>query len=204
MAFRNNTYVTHLARFNPDPYAAAGQLSGTGTNADANNGIRAANAGYPVNLFVVNPDLLGGVNIVENTIKTMYHAVYALPFGRGQKFGSGANGFVDRVLGGWQLSGNARMSSGRLFDLGNVRLVGMDKSEVQKLFKLRITDAGRMFMFPQEIIDETFKAFSVSGTSASGYGSLGPRAAVISLLRIVWIASKRFAARASADFSPWF
>ena len=29
-------------------------------------------------------------------------------------------------------------------------------------------------MLPQEIIDETFKAFSVSATSANGYGSLGP------------------------------
>ena len=29
-------------------------------------------------------------------------------------------------------------------------------------------------MLPQDIIDETVKAFSVSATSATGYGSLGP------------------------------
>lgn len=31
------------------------------------------------------------------------NSVYELPFGRGKTFGSGANGFVDRLIGGWQL-----------------------------------------------------------------------------------------------------
>ena len=97
-----------------------------------------------------------------------------LPFGRGQRFGGDVNGVVDRIIGGWQLAGIARVQTGRLLDLGNVRLVGMDQQDLQEMFKLRIETAGRVFMFPQEIIDESFKAFSVSATSASGYGSLGP------------------------------
>ncbi len=100
--------------------------------------------------------------------------VYPLPFGRGQRFGSNANGFVDRIIGGWQLAFNARVQSGRLLDLGNVRLVGMNEKELQKAFKLRIDDQQRVFMLPQDIIDNTFKAFSVSATSATGYSSNGP------------------------------
>ena len=50
----------------------------------------------------------------------------------------------------------------------------MGKNELSTLFNLRIDAQGRVFMLPQEIIDETVKAFSVSPTSATGYGSLGP------------------------------
>ena len=60
---------------------------------------------------------------------------------------------VDRIIGGWQVSGLARLQSGRLIDLGNVRLVGMSKDELQDLYKLRITPAGRVFTFPQETTD---------------------------------------------------
>ena len=100
-------------------------------------------------------------------------AVYSLPFGRGERWGGNVNGFVDRVIGGWQVAGSARLQSGRLLDLGNVRLVGMDRDYLQSVFKLRTNEAGQVFMFPQAIIDESFKAFSVSATTASGYGNLG-------------------------------
>jgi hypothetical protein len=39
--------------------------------------------------------------------------VYELPFGRGKRFGNGWNGFVDRVLGGWELGGFGIIESGR-------------------------------------------------------------------------------------------
>jgi hypothetical protein len=226
--FRNSNYVNPLARFNPDPYAIATLFSGV--NADSVLRANALRAGLAPNFFVVNPDLLGGANIVENTTKTMFHsmalefrrrsagglqysgsyvwghgtdsrylskrvdpiqvrndgtvgdvthafklnAIYELPFGQGRRFANQVNGVVDRIIGGWQVSGLARVQSGRLIDLGNVRLVGMSKNELQDLYKLRITPAGRVFTFPQEIIDESFKAFSVSATSPTGYGSLGP------------------------------
>lgn len=38
--------------------------------------------------------------------------VYALPFGRGQSFGNGVGKGLDALVGGWQLSGLARWSSG--------------------------------------------------------------------------------------------
>jgi hypothetical protein len=43
--------------------------------------------------------------------------VYDLPFGRGRTYLSGANGFVDAVLGGWQVSGINTMQAGTPFNI---------------------------------------------------------------------------------------
>jgi len=97
-----------------------------------------------------------------------------VPLGKGRKFAGNANGFLDAFIGGWQLTWTARLQSGRLLDFGNVRLMGMSKDDLSKLFKLRFDDAGRkVYMLPQDIIDNTQRAFSVSATSATGYGALG-------------------------------
>ena len=73
------------------------------------------------------------------------------------------------------------MQTGQLFDLGNVRMVGFDAKELKSMFKLRTVDNAsgtlpkkRVYMLPQSVIDETVKAFSVSATSATGYGAQGP------------------------------
>ena len=44
-------------------------------------------------------------------------AVYQLPFGRGKKFAGGSNAFADAIIGGWQLSGINRWTSGLPFSL---------------------------------------------------------------------------------------
>jgi hypothetical protein len=55
-------------------------------------------------------------------------------------------------------------------NLGNIRLIGMNTNDVQKMFKLRFDDAGKqVYMLPQDVIDNTINAFNVSATSASGY-----------------------------------
>jgi len=101
-------------------------------------------------------------------------ALYDLPFGQGRRFGGNANGFVNRIIGDWSLSVVGRVQSGRLVDLGNVRLVGMTAGDVQGFFKIRFDDAGKkIWMMPQDVIDNTIRAFNVSATSASGYGSGG-------------------------------
>ena len=101
------------------------------------------------------------------------NVVYDLPFGRGRKFASDAGAIMERLVGGWSVGVNARVQSGRLINLGNVRLMGMTEADVQDMFDLRITSDGRVYMFPDAIMDESIKAFSTSATSASGYGSLG-------------------------------
>jgi hypothetical protein len=47
--------------------------------------------------------------------------VYNLPFGRGRRYFNGANGFVDALLGGWQLSVVYRQTSGFPRDVFNGR-----------------------------------------------------------------------------------
>ena len=50
----------------------------------------------------------------------------------------------------------------------------MSIDELQKAFKIRIDPATKIvYMLPQDIIDNTIKAFSTSATSPSGYGALG-------------------------------
>lgn len=43
------------------------------------------------------------------------YLVYEVPFGKGQRFLSNANGFVQRLVGGWQVSGFVTWESGRPF-----------------------------------------------------------------------------------------
>ena len=45
--------------------------------------------------------------------------VYQLPVGRGQHFAGGANRFVDAAIGGWNVSGIARVSSGLPFSIND-------------------------------------------------------------------------------------
>ncbi len=100
--------------------------------------------------------------------------VYELPFGRGKRFGANSNTLVDGIIGGWQVAGGARVQSGQLVNLGNVKLVGMDTKELSKMYGVRIDAQRRVWVLPQAIIDESVKAFSVDPVSATGYGTLGP------------------------------
>ena len=103
------------------------------------------------------------------------NAVYELPFGQGHRLGGNANAVVDRIVNGWQVGFLTRIQSGRLVDLGNVKLVGMSKDDLQKAFKLRFDDAGKhVYMFPQDVIDNTIAAFNTSPTSPTGYAGTPP------------------------------
>jgi hypothetical protein len=114
----------------------------------------------------------GGEGDVTHAFKAT--GFYELPFGQGRRFGTDAGPWMDRLIGGWQLSGTTRIQSGRLFDLGNVRVVGMSEKEVQDLFKLRFESPTEIYAWPADIVDNTIKAYSVSATSPTGYGALGP------------------------------
>jgi hypothetical protein len=95
--------------------------------------------------------------------------VYELPFGQGRRFASNVGPMLDRLMGGWSLDGIARIQSGRLLDFGNVRLVGMSREELQDAFKLRFDDANKaVYMLPQDIIDNTVRAWNVDATSRDG------------------------------------
>jgi hypothetical protein len=81
---------------------------------------------------------------------------------------------LDRIIGGWSLDGMATIQSGRMLGLDGVRLVGLSEKELQDAFDLRFDHDGKVvWNLPQDIIDNTVKAFSVSATSPTGYGDLG-------------------------------
>jgi len=115
----------------------------------------------------------GTVGGVTHALKANW--TYELPFGQGRRWGGDTSGFVNGLIGGWSFDGIARIQSGRLLDFGNRRLVGMTASELSDAFELRFDDAGRaVYMLPQDIIDNTVRAFSVSATTASGYSGEAP------------------------------
>jgi hypothetical protein len=112
---------------------------------------------------------VGGVTHAFKTNWTM-----ELPFGQGRRFASGAGAWLDRLVGGWSLDGIARIQSGRLLDFGNVRLIGMSAEEFSDAFRLRFDDAGRaVYMLPEDIIENTVRAWSVNATSPTGYSDRG-------------------------------
>ena len=226
----NTTFVGFLAKYNPNPLGFASTNATNGLIGNSTFRQNLINAGYAKNLFIANPDKIGGAFIRGNGGGTRYdslqvelrrrlskgfliegnyvlgkqqnqtrysfrvpraftlddgprHAVkfnwlYELPFGRGRAFGSNVNTFVDKLIGGWEFDGGGRIQSGLILSFGNVRLVGMSDKDLQKVFKIeeRIDpSSGKqlLFILPQDIIDNTIKAFSTSATSATGYGSLG-------------------------------
>ena len=103
-------------------------------------------------------------------------AIYDLPFGRGRRYGADVNPWVDAAIGGWALNLSGRVQSGTIVNFGNVNLVGMTEDDLQDIFKVRIDPASPnlVYMLPQDVIDNTIRAFSVSATSSTGYGALGP------------------------------
>jgi hypothetical protein len=66
--------------------------------------------------------------------------------------------------------GTARVQSGRLLVFGNVRLNGFTKADLANMFVVRkVTDPANpyrtlVYMLPQDVIDNTIKAYSVSAT----------------------------------------
>jgi hypothetical protein len=114
----------------------------------------------------------GSPGNVVHAFKTNW--VWELPFGRGRHFLGNAGGVLDRIVGGWSLDGVGVVQTGGQINLGNHRLVGMSVKDVEKMFKLNFDHAGRViFMLPEDVIENTVRAFSVSATSPTGYSDRG-------------------------------
>jgi hypothetical protein len=97
--------------------------------------------------------------------------VFELPFGRGRHFAANLSPVLDRIIGGWEFDGVARIQTGEMLDFGNVRVVGMTKEEFQKSVDLRFAPNGQVYILPQDIVDNTVKAFNTSATDPTGYAS---------------------------------
>jgi hypothetical protein len=104
-----------------------------------------------------------------------FNVVYDLPFGQGRRFGSGAGPVLERIIGGWQIGLNGRIQSGQMNTIEGVRLVGWTADEVKDAYKLRFDDEGQqIYMWPEDVIENTIRAYSFSNTSATGYSGAAP------------------------------
>jgi carboxypeptidase family protein len=192
--FRNNALAAHLAEnfMRPNPHLRGGaNFTGNGgyTRFDAvqvdlrrrlSSGLEiGANyqmaKGFASERVSFRTARINALNtdLVRHAFKLNW--VYELPFGRGRMLLGNARGLLDRIIGGWEFHGSGRVQSGQLYNFGSVNLVGMTMKDVQKAYQLRFDDANRIaYLLPQDIIDNTFKAFNTSATSPTGYGSNGP------------------------------
>lgn len=99
----------------------------------------------------------------DQTYRFIANAIYELPFGRGRRFWTDANGFADRVIGGWSIgtiiawSTNPPwfVSSGRAtfnnFNAGNnpAVLTGITFEEFKKNLGIFNTPQGMFFVNPE-------------------------------------------------------
>lgn len=105
--------------------------------------------------------------------------LYELPFGRGKALLGGVNGAVDRLVGGWEFNGVARIQTGAPNAIDGVRLIGTTREELQKNLQVRFDDAGGIvYYLPQDFITNTIRANNVDvtqNTSATlkGYSTRG-------------------------------
>src|SRR6185503_7187832 len=86
---------------------------------------------HPDGVSTLNAGAEGGV-----THGLKFLGGWDLPFGKGRRFASNASGILDAIIGGWQITGTGRIQTGRLVDFGNVKLVGMTRSELSKAFQI--------------------------------------------------------------------
>ena len=116
---------------------------------------------------------LRGAN-VPHAFKTTF--AYEIPVGRGKRYGTDMNKYLNAAIGNWDVNGTGRIQW-RLFNFRG-KVVGMSVKELQDNFKIRYADGPdgvlQVFLMPQDIINETRKAYSTDERSVTGYGGDGP------------------------------
>jgi hypothetical protein len=101
-----------------------------------------------------------------------FSSSWDIPFGRNRAHGQNSPWYVNAVAGGWNVAAVGRAQSGALLRLGGVRLVGMTERDLQKALKIRVDENAQIvYDFPQDIIDNTIRAFS---TNVTGYTQGAP------------------------------
>jgi hypothetical protein len=99
---------------------------------------------------------------------------YDLPVGRGKRFGANMNAWLDGVLGGWAVSGTARVQT-QAFVLRDAVLVGMSHDEAREAMRqLRfgtdpVSGALTLWNFPEDIYTNTRLAYDTDPTQPTFY-----------------------------------
>jgi len=138
---------------------------------------------------------------------------WTLPLGRGHRFASGAGSLTNAVIGGWSVTAVGRTQR-QVMDLGNVRLVGMSRDELQGMYKFYIkenasTNVNEVWMLPDEVILNTRRAFSTVNTTTDGYSTslgvpTGKFIAPANSASCIQIKAGDCAPRSVLLLAPWF
>jgi hypothetical protein len=97
-------------------------------------------------------------------------ANYEIPVGRGKRIGTNMNSVLDGALGNWQVNMTGRVETGRLIDIGDVKLVNLTLKDLQRQFRYYKNPAdGFMYDMPQTLIANSIKAFAGDVTTATGH-----------------------------------
>ncbi|MDO8680318.1 MAG: TonB-dependent receptor [Acidobacteriota bacterium] len=83
---------------------------------NAGNG---GSSGFLINSF--EPELNYGPSDFDIRHQVNANWLVELPFGQGKRFGSGASGFVNQIIGDWSVAGLVRWTSGFPFNVSNCR-----------------------------------------------------------------------------------
>ncbi len=95
--------------------------------------------------------------------------IYEMPFGAGKRWSS-SQGWVNQVIGGWEISAIQRWQSGRILLLtsgqggtvnqydGGVMLNGITTQQIQSMLQIRKTPTGQVFYFPASLIGSDGRA----------------------------------------------
>jgi hypothetical protein len=74
-------------------------------------------SGFIINTW--NPSQMRAVSSYDTTQQLNAFGIYAIPVGRGRAVGQNMNKIADALVGGWQLTGNWRQTSGLPFTVGD-------------------------------------------------------------------------------------
>jgi hypothetical protein len=113
-----------------------------------------------------------------------FNSIYELPFGRGKRFFSGANGFVDRLLGGWQVSTILAWTSGSPLTFtdtrGTLNRAGrsarqtpnssLTVDQIRGLVGFYDTPCGLFYLNPQ-VLNINLSTCAGSGRGSEGFGT---------------------------------
>jgi hypothetical protein len=111
------------------------------------------------------------------------NTIYELPFGKGKSFFSGANGVVDRIIGGWQVTSIVRWTSGTPLSIVDPRgtlnrtarsaresaSTNLTKEQMKALQGVYKTPCGTYFINPA-VIDINLTTCKGTGRAALGFG----------------------------------
>ena len=136
----------------------------------------------------LNPDLEYSRALSDQTHKFNLNAIYVLPFGKGERF-LNQGGIVDKIFGGFQISGILQIGSGAPVTFTDIRgtlnragrsnrqtaVTALTKDELKKLVGVYRTPNG-VFFLPPEVLgrnpDGTINtAIGGTGRGANGFGT---------------------------------